>query len=426
MKLSTIMGISTHFQIVLCIGLQNHLSNYEKLYLCSKFLYMDISYILNQLGEDREQYYNAITPPIMQSSNFAFDTVSSLRSAFSNEKSSHLYTRGNNPTVEMLRKKIAALAGADDALILGSGAAAMAIAVISQVGQGDHIVCIRKPYGWTEKLCRIILARFGVETTFVDGTSPADYFEAVRPNTKLFILESPNTFTYQLQDLAAISTYARQHSIITIIDNTYCSPLGQRCIELGIDIEMHSASKYLNGHSDVVAGVIISSRDIIAKIYQSEFMNLGAIISPYDAWLILRGLRTLPIRLRQIGETTEKVVEFLENHPAVKELLYPFSKNNPQLDLAKKQMLWTGGLFSIYLHTGDISKVENFCEALTFFKMAVSWGGHESLVIPACAFYPPDYTGSRTYPPNLVRIYIGLEESDALISDLKQALACIV
>lgn len=387
---------------------------------------MDISYILNQLGEDRDLYFNAITPPIMQSSNFAFDTVASLRSAFGNEKSAHLYTRGNNPTVEILRKKIAALAGADDALILGSGAAAMSTAVISQVKQGDHIVCIRKPYSWTEKLCRIILARFGVETTFVEGINASDYFNAVKPNTRLFILESPNTFTYQLQDLSAIAAFVKNKNIITVIDNTYCSPIGQKCIELGIDIEVHSASKYLNGHSDVIAGVIISSNDIIAQIYRSEFMNLGAIISPYDAWLILRGLRTLPIRLKQIGETTKQVVAFLENHPAVKELLYPFSKNNPQLALAQKQMLWTGGLFSIYLNTSDISKIEKFCESLTFFKMAVSWGGHESLIMPACAFYPADHTGTRTYPQNLVRLYIGLEEPEALIQDLKQALDHLV
>jgi len=387
---------------------------------------MDISYILNQLGEERELYFNAVTPPIMQSSNFAFDTVTALRGAFGNEKSAHLYTRGNNPTVEILRKKIAALAGTDDALILGSGAAAMATAVISQVQQGDHIVCIRKPYGWTDKLCRIILSRFGVETTFVDGTSASDYFDAVRPDTKLFILESPNTFTFELQDLSAISAFAKEKKITTIIDNTYCTPIGQRCIEMGIDIEVHSASKYLNGHSDVVAGVIIGRQEIISKIYKSEFMNLGAIISPNDAWLMLRGLRTLPIRLKQIEESTAKVVSYLEGHAAVKEVLYPFSKSNPQLFLAQKQMLWPGGLFSIYLNTEDISKVEKFCESLTFFKMAVSWGGHESLIMPACAFYPADYSGIRTYPPNLVRIYIGLEESAVLINDLKQALDCIV
>jgi cystathionine beta-lyase/cystathionine gamma-synthase len=158
---------------------------------------MDTSYILNLLGEEREQYYGAIAPPVIQTSNFAFDRVSALRAAFTDEKQAHLYTRGNNPTVEILRKKIAALAGADDSLILGSGAAAMATAVISQVQQGDHIVCIRKPYSWTEKLCRIILRRFGVETTYVDGLTPESYIEATKANTRLYILESPNTFTFR-------------------------------------------------------------------------------------------------------------------------------------------------------------------------------------------------------------------------------------
>lgn len=387
---------------------------------------MDISYILNILGEDREEYYGAIAPPVIQSSNFAFPTVASLRGAFERETTAHLYTRGNNPTVEILRNKLAALAGADDALVLGSGAAAMATAVIASVKAGDHIICVRKPYSWTEKLCRIILKRFGVETTFVDGLTTKSYTEAMRENTRLFILESPNTFTFELQDLRALASFARQRGITTIIDNTYSTPIGQRCIEMGIDLEVHSASKYLNGHSDVIAGVIIGSHERIGAIYRSEFMNLGAIISPHDAWLMLRGLRTLPIRMRQIGETTDTVVAFLKGHPAVRSMLYAFDPDSPQFDLAKRQMTWNGGLFSIHLATDDIGRIEKFCEALQFFKMAVSWGGHESLIMPACAFYPVIYDGVRTYPPDLVRLYIGLESAEVLISDLKQALSCIV
>ncbi|MBS1622982.1 MAG: aminotransferase class I/II-fold pyridoxal phosphate-dependent enzyme [Bacteroidetes bacterium] len=387
---------------------------------------MDISYILNILGEDREEYYGAIAPPVIQSSNFAFPTVASLRGAFERETQAHLYTRGNNPTVEILRRKLAALAGADDALVLGSGAAAMATAVIASVKAGDHIICVRKPYSWTEKLCRIILKRFGVETTFVDGLTVESYTEAVKENTRLFILESPNTFTFELQDLRALAAFARQRGITTIIDNTYSTPIGQRCIEMGIDLEVHSASKYLNGHSDVIAGVIIGSHERIGAIYRSEFMNLGAIISPHDAWLMLRGLRTLPIRMRQTGETTEAVVAFLKGHPAVRSVLYAWDPDSPQIALARQQMTWNGGLFSIHLATEDISRIEKFCEALQFFKMAVSWGGHESLIMPACAFYPASYDGVRTYPPDLVRLYIGLESAEVLISDLKQALTCIV
>lgn len=387
---------------------------------------MHLSYILNQLGEERDLYFNAIAPPVMQSSNFSFPTVSSLREAFANERVAHLYTRGNNPTVQILRRKLAALAGAEDALVLSSGAAAMATAVIAQLKQGDHVVCIGKPYGWTDKLCRIILSRYGVETTFTDGGTAEDYALATRDNTRLYILESPNTFTFGIQDLGAIAQLAKSKGITTIIDNTYCTPLGQRCIEMGIDIEIHSASKYLNGHSDVVAGVIISSYERIAAIYKSEFMNLGAIIAPQDAWLMLRGLRTLPLRLKQVGENTEKVLRFLEAHPAVSQVLFPFSKNNPQEELARKQMLWAGGLLSISLQTHETAVVENFCESLKYFKMAVSWGGHESLIMPACAFYPTNYSGPRSYPFNLVRLYIGLEEAEVLIDDLKQALRCIV
>jgi cystathionine beta-lyase/cystathionine gamma-synthase len=387
---------------------------------------MDVSYILNQLGEDREEYYGAIAPPIMQSSNFAFPTVSSLREAFDNEKQAHLYTRGNNPTVEILRKKIAALAGAEDALVLGSGAAAMATAVIASVQQGDHIICVSKPYSWTEKLCRLILKRFGVETTFVDGLTTESYTDSVKDNTKLFILESPNTFTFELQDLRSLAAFAKGNGITTIIDNTYSTPIGQRCIEMGIDIEVHSASKYLNGHSDVIAGVIIGSYARLSAIYKSEFLNLGAIISPHDAWLMLRGLRTLPIRMRQTGETTDKVVAFLKAHPAVRKVLYAWDTDNPQAALARSQMSWGGGLFSMHLATDNVARVEKFCEALKYFKMAVSWGGHESLIMPDCAFYQAGYEGTRTYPTDLVRLYIGLEESEVLIDDLKQALTCIV
>ena len=383
---------------------------------------MNLSYILNHLGEERENYYNAIAPPILQSSNFSFTKVAHLRQAFQQEHNYHLYTRGNNPTVEILRKKLAALAGAEDALVFASGAGAMAAAVISNVQAGDHIICISKPYGWTEKLCRKILVKFGVETTFVDGILAEDFLPFVKENTRLIILESPNTFTFQIQDLKSISSFAKLKNITTIIDNTYCTPLGQKCIEMGIDLEVHSASKYLNGHSDIVAGVVIGSEDYIRKIFQSEFMNLGAIISPHDAWLMIRGLRTLPLRLKQISETTNAVVDFLEKQEKVAQIFYPFSTSFSQHNLAKKQMSWCGGLFSILLHTSDTKKIEKFCEDLTFFKMAVSWGGYESLLMPACSFYENNFEGERKYPINLIRFYIGLEDPEILIQDLKKVL----
>ena len=220
---------------------------------------MDLSHILNHLGEDREQYFGAVSPPIIQTSNFALQDIAHLREAMLDEYHHHLYSRGNNPTVEILRKKLAALEGTEDALVVSSGAAAMAIAVIGVVQQGDHVICVQNPYSWTRHLLTEFLPRFGVSATFVQGDQLTAIEQAIRPNTRLLFLESPNTMTFGLQDLAACARLARQHGIITCIDNSCSSPLYQQPASLGIDLVMHSATKYLNGHSDVVAGVICGS-----------------------------------------------------------------------------------------------------------------------------------------------------------------------
>ncbi len=385
---------------------------------------MNLSHIINQLGEEREHYFNAVVPPVMQSSNFAFKTVEALRAALMQEEGHHLYTRGNNPTTEILRKKLAALAGADDALVFGSGMAAMSAAVLSLIKAGDHVVCQQHPYSWTKKLCAKILPNFGVQCTFVDGTSNEAWEKAIQPNTQLIILESPNTFTFELQDLAFVSALAKRHNIITIIDNTYSTSLGQRCIEAGIDLEVHSLSKYYAGHSDVVAGAVLGSSLLMQKIHQSGFLNLGGIMSPNDAWLVLRGLRTLHIRIERIGATTKKITDFLAAHPKVKKLLWQHHPSFPQFELAQQQMQWCGGLFSILLKTPDTDGVERFANALKHFLMAVSWGGHESLAFPVCAALPKGNYQSHL-PYNLVRLYVGLEDAEVLIADLEQALAQI-
>jgi cystathionine beta-lyase/cystathionine gamma-synthase len=381
----------------------------------------DISQIIFELGEHDEFNSKPVVPPIYQSSNFAFERVNDLRNAFRNEANSTLYTRGNNPTTAILRKKIAALANADDALIVSSGASAISLAILANVSAGDHILCIKEPYNWTEKFCRVILSKFNVSSTFASADDTNEFLLHIKENTKVIFIESPNTFTYEILDIAKVVLFAKERGITTIIDNTYATPLGQRCIEMGVDIEIHSISKYLNGHSDVVAGTIISNQAMIDKIYKSEFLNIGAIISPHDAWLILRGLRTLPIRIKAIGETVQSVIEFLRNQPWVNQVLHPFESDFHNQALAKSQMNWHGGLFSILVDSDSIEKIEQFCERLNFFKMAVSWGGHESLIIPACAFYDRDYDGKRKYPINLLRLYIGLEHKDTLIADLSEA-----
>jgi cystathionine beta-lyase/cystathionine gamma-synthase len=382
---------------------------------------MDLSYILNHLGEEREDYFNAVAPPIIQTSNFAFKDVESLRKAFVNEKATAIYTRGNNPTTEILCKKVAALADAEEALVFSSGVAAIAAAIMSNVKAGEHVVCVNKPYSWTKRLLTNFLQRFGVETTFIDGRSTANFEAATKPNTTLYFLESPNTFTFELQDIQAVAQLAKSKNIVTVIDNSYCTSLGQRCIEMGIDIEVHSATKYYGGHSDVVAGLLISSKAMVEKIFHSELLNLGAIISPQNAWLLLRSLRTLPIRLEKIRNTTEQLVAFMKNHPQVETIHYPFDKDFPQYDLAQQQMQWCGGLFTISIKAKNVEEVETFCNSLRAFTMAVSWGGHESLIMPTCSFYPKEHYDHSVFPFNMVRFYIGLEEPEFLITDLKQA-----
>ncbi len=382
----------------------------------------DLSYILNHLGEEREHYLQAVSPPIFQTSNFTFTDVAAMRNSLQDELNTPFYTRGCNPTVAILRKKVAALEQAEDALIFSSGSAAIASAVMSQVAQGDHIVCVSKPYSWTNKLLDKLLKRFGVQSSFINGTDPQHYANAIQPNTKILFLESPNSITFELQDIEAVVAIAKQHNLVTIIDNSYASPLFQQPIPMGVDLVTHSASKYLNGHSDIVAGVLCGSHEMIRQIFESEYMTLGGIISPHDAWLMIRGLRTLPLRMKHVSETTEKVVEYLEQHPKIEKVYYPFAKSFPQYDLAKKQMKRATGLFSIQIKAESIEEIERFCNRLNRFLLACSWGGHESLIFPMCVLYQSQNYRSTELPWNLVRMCIGLEEAEVLIRDLEQAL----
>lgn len=388
---------------------------------------MELSYILNHLGEDRATYRNAVAPPIFQSSIFAFPNVAVMRKGIADELNTNFYTRGNNPTVDILRKKVAALEGAEDCLMFGSGAAAVSAAIVTSVQSGDEIICVAKPYSWTRSLLRDLLPRFGVTTHFVDGTNTANIEQALTECTRLIVLESPNSLTFEQQDLAAVATLARSRNIRTLCDNSYASPLNQSPIAMGIDMVAHSATKYLNGHSDVVAGALCSTTEVIQSVFRGPYMTFGAILSPHDAWLMIRALRTLPIRMQRIAETTTKVLAYLEEHPKIEKIYYPHSETNPQISLTHQQLRGASGLLTVQLHVNNVAAVERFCNALQRFLMTVSWGGYESLIFPICVVHRPD---AALFPPqglplNLVRLSIGLEDADFLIADLEQALAKI-
>jgi cystathionine beta-lyase/cystathionine gamma-synthase len=389
---------------------------------------MDLSYILNHLGEDRESYRGAVSPPVYQSSIFAFPTVDAMRESFRDEFKRTTYTRGNNPTVEILRKKVAALEGAENCLMFGSGAAAVSAAVIASVAAGDHVICVARPYSWTRAVLTGLLGRFGVTTTYIDGTDVANFAAAITASTKLIVLESPNSMTYEQQDLAAVAQLANAHGIRTLCDNSYATPLNQSPIALGIDMVAHSATKYLNGHSDVVAGALCASEKIIREVFKGPFMTCGAILSPHDAWLMIRGMRTLTIRMERIAQTTRTVIEFLHTQDKIEKVYYPHDVSHAQFGLTLAQMHGASGLLTIALRVADVAAVERFCNTLERFLMTVSWGGYESLMFPVAVVYPAT---APLLPPgggaglNFVRLSIGLEEPAVLIADLQRALAAI-
>lgn len=383
---------------------------------------MELSYILNHLGEDRDLYYQAVSPPVIQTSNFVFPDLHSFRAAFADELTHHVYSRGNNPTVQILRKKLAALEQTEDCLVFSSGAAAIAAAVIGNINAGEHVICQARPYSWTYALLSKLLARFGVETTFLDATQLETIEAARQPNTKLLFLESPNTMTFEIQDLAACSAWAKEHGIVTMIDNSFASPLYQQPARLGIDIVLHSGTKYLNGHSDVVVGVLCASKDMVQRLFQSEFMTLGAILPAHDAALVIRGLRTLPLRLERSTNSAEWILKQLAQHHKVAKIYHPWYLSDEQTALARKQMSGCGGLFSVNFKTDSLEKMEAFIHALKTFSMAVSWGGHESLVIPTVGFYNIPGKPQPSLPFSFARFYIGLEDPEFLWKDLEQAM----
>src|SRR6188768_225828 len=383
---------------------------------------MDLSYIINELGEERENYFNAISPPIAQTSNFAFKKVADLSKAFEDEMGGYLYSRGLNPTVEILRKKLAALDSAEDCLVFNSGAAAIFAGVLANVKAGDHIVSVKAPYTWAQKMFDVVLPRFGVTTTYINGTKIENWEVATKTNTTLYYLESPNSWDFALQPLKEVAALARLKGVTTFIDNSYCSPLYQKPNELGIDMAMQTATKYIGGHSDTLGGVLSGTHAMMKKIFDSEYLNIGSGIQPFNAWLLIRGLRTLAARIDRITKTSVEVLKFLKSHPKIESVIFPLDERFSQYQLAKQQMTGACGLMTMVLKANKRTEIVKFCESLQHIMMAVSWGGHESLVIPKCSGIPVSDFDPLNPEHRWVRLYVGLEEPDYLIKDLEQAL----
>lgn len=385
-------------------------------------MYSDLSELLLHQYENADTSVQPVVPPAYISSNFSFTTVHDFRAALTDEFNHTLYSRGHNPNVSMLAAKLAAMEGTEECLLFSSGAAAVSVVITALLKSGDHVVCIQNPYAWSARIFTNILSRYGVSVTFSDASDSDALIKACKDNTRLIFLESPNSITFEVQDLRKIADFARKNHILTMIDNSYASPVFQNPHALGIDLVMHSASKYINGHSDIIAGVVCGSRKILEPVFRSEYLNYGAILHPHSAWLILRGLRTLEIRMKKSYETAIELVNFCKSRPEFEEVLWPFLPECKGYEIAKSQMSGCGALFSVVMAEKSRNKIERFCNALKLFKMAVSWGGYECLQFPVLASVPESVYNPENKRHRIVRLYAGLESPEILKNDIRNAL----
>ena len=370
------------------------------------------------VNHDGPHAFDAVVPPIVQTSLFTFASFEEMEETYAGRKVRPTYSRGLNPTVRLFEEKLAALEEADDAIGLASGMAAISSTVLAFVEPGDRVVCVRHVYPDAYRLFETLLKRLGVTVSYVDGLDQ-EAVAAALPGARLFYMESPTSWTMEAHDVAALAALARGHGVLTVIDNSWATPLFQRPVTLGVDLVVHSASKYLGGHSDVVAGVVAGRAALVQAIRQRVQPYLGGKLSPFDAWLLVRGLRTLPDRLRAHEAAALAIARRLGGHPAVTAVHHPGLANRlpPGLE-------GTSGLFSFSV-TPAVD-VRAFSNTLRLFKLGVSWGGHESLAVPAAITRVqaagPNSAVDFGVSDRVVRLHVGLEGVDALWADLDAAL----
>lgn len=371
------------------------------------------------LTHDRRHENGAVTTPIYQSSLFTFSDYDSMIARFRGESDQPLYSRVDNPTVKALQEKMAALEGGEACLAFGSGMAAISNAILSVVVPGQKVVCVNHVYPDTYRFLRGFCQRFGIVTEFVDGDDEAA-IRAALSDASLLYLESPSSWVMSEQNLHKLAGLAREAGVISIIDNSWASPIFQQPLLCGIDIVVHSASKYISGHSDVVAGVVIASQLLINNITRSISPYLGGKLSAHEASLLMRGLRTLPLRMKQHHHSALTLAQKLAEHPLVTAVCHPGLHPQPWSTLRGYS-----GLFAF--EVAEQVDIPQLCNALELFHMGVSWGGFESLVMPAISVINQanEFNSAVDFgvSPRLIRISVGLEETDDLWADLQQALA---
>ncbi len=370
--------------------------------------------LLQHLGEEEPFPYGSVTPPIMQTSLFTARALRERNAQQGRNEFGYTYTRNDNPTVRLAEQKLAALEGTEDALCFGSGMAAIASAILTFAGSGAHVICVDTAYPPTRTLLESWLTRYGVQTTFVSGECVEEFEQAIQPDTRLIYLESPSSLYFRLQDLRAVSELARARGILTLCDNSWATPIFQNPHALGVDLVLHSASKYLGGHSDLLAGVVAGRRELIERVRQTREL-LGGILEPFGGWLLLRGLRTLPMRMERAHKSGLQVAEWLAAQSPIAKVNHPGLPSHPQHALARAQMRGYSSLFSFETFPITEEHAYAFAERLRLFRFGCSWGGYESLLL-GWAQGEADAQGKA---PWLFRVYVGLENPDDLIRDMQ-------
>lgn len=370
-------------------------------------------------GYTSEEHKGSLTPPLFQTSTFTFETAQQGEASFAGVDPSYIYSRLGNPTVKLFEERMAVLEGGEEALAFGSGMAAISATLIGFLKAGDHIICSNGLYGCTYGFLEVLEEKFMITHSFCDMETEGDIENKIRPNTKLIFVETPINPTMKLIDLKQVIRVAKRNGLLVIVDNTFCSPYLQRPLELGCDAVVHSATKYIGGHGDVVAGVTICKTKALAEKIRPMRKDIGGIMAPFDAWLLLRGLKTLAVRMDRHCDNAEKIVSFLKNHDAVEGVWYP------EGELASRQMKRGGGVISFSIKGGK-EETQAFINDLHFITIAVSLGDTETLIQhPATmthAAIPAELRQEMGIYDNLIRLSVGLESWEDIVSDLEQAL----
>ncbi|WP_337840420.1 aminotransferase class I/II-fold pyridoxal phosphate-dependent enzyme [Rheinheimera sp.] len=376
-------------------------------------------------GKPQSHPHGALTTPLYQTSTFVFDSAEQGAARFAGEADGYIYTRLGNPTTRELELRLAALEGMEDAAATATGMGAVAAATLAFLQQGDHLLASKAIYGCSFALFNHQFARYGIEVSFVDFTDHQAMEAAVRPNTKMLFAETPINPTLTVIDLSFLGDFARRHGLISVVDNTFLTPLLQKPALYGIDLIVHSATKYLNGHGDLVAGAIVGCAEKIQSIKLTTLKDMGATISPHDAWLILRGLKTLSVRLERHLKNAQAVAEYLEQHPAVAKVYYPGLPSHPGHQFLGGQMKGAGGVLAFELN-GSLDDGRFFINQCQLLALAVSLGDAESLIQHPASMthspYSPEERAMAGISDGLIRISVGLEHQDDIIADLAQAL----